>query len=81
VKDKIAISLPHKTFVALEKKRRELKKTRSAIVSEAIDAWLTGSTLSEEERRYIAGYLSRPETEQDVAAFSAASAWGEWDEA
>jgi metal-responsive CopG/Arc/MetJ family transcriptional regulator len=81
MKDKIAISLPHKTFVALEKKRRELNKTRSAIVSEAIDAWLTGSTLSEEERRYIAGYLSRPETEQDAAAFSAASAWGEWDEA
>ena len=78
---KIAISLPPKTLATLERKRRELKKSRSAIIVEALEALFTRATLSDEERRYIAGYVAHPEHEQDAAAIAAASAWGEWDEA
>jgi metal-responsive CopG/Arc/MetJ family transcriptional regulator len=78
---KIAVSLPQKTFAAVEKKRRELRKSRSAVVAEALESWLAGGTLNEEERRYLAGYLRHPETERDSAALEASSSWGEWDEA
>ncbi len=78
---KIAISLPPKTFAALERKSRELKKSRSAIVAEALDALFTHATLTAEERRYVAGYVTHPEREGDVAPVAAASSWGTWDEA
>jgi hypothetical protein len=78
---KIAISLPPKTFAALERKRRELKKSRSAIVAEALDAFFTGASLTDEERRYVAGYVAHPEDSREADAITAASAWGEWDEA
>jgi hypothetical protein len=77
---KIAVSLPADTFRKLEKRRRETKKTRSAIVAEALDAWLDGRGFSDEERRYIAGYLAQPENDGDAMAISMASAWSEWDE-
>jgi metal-responsive CopG/Arc/MetJ family transcriptional regulator len=80
-RNKVAISLPRETFVALEKKRRELKKSRSAVVAEALDAWLAGETLSEEERRYVAGYLANPESNQEAAIWAEVAVWGEWDEA
>jgi metal-responsive CopG/Arc/MetJ family transcriptional regulator len=80
MRPKIAVSLPQKTFATLERKRRELKKSRSALVAEALEAWFAGGTLSDEERRYVAGYVKHPETEADAAAFTAASVWGEWDE-
>jgi metal-responsive CopG/Arc/MetJ family transcriptional regulator len=80
-RNKVAISLPRKTFAALEKKRRELKKSRSAVVAEALDAWLAGETLSEEERRYVAGYLANPESNQEAAIWAEVSVWSEWDEA
>ena len=73
--------MPPKTFATLERKRRELKKSRSAIIVEALEALFTRATLSDEERRYVAGYVAHPEHEQDAAVIAAASAWGEWDEA
>ena len=78
---KIAISLPPKTFAALERKRRELKKSRSAIIAEALEAFFAGAVLSDEERRYVAGYLAQPEDNREANAIALASAWGEWDEA
>ncbi len=78
---KIAISLPPRTFATLERKSRELKKSRSAIITEALEALFTHATLTAEERRYVAGYVTHPEQEQDAAAVATASAWGTWDEA
>ncbi|MGE0870740.1 MAG: ribbon-helix-helix protein, CopG family [Kofleriaceae bacterium] len=77
---KVAISLPSRTFTRLEKKRRELKKSRSQLIAEAIEAWLDRETLSVEERRYIVGYLKHPDNGRVPAAIAAASAWDEWDE-
>jgi hypothetical protein len=77
---KFAVSIPPKTFAAVEKKRRELRKTRSAVVAEALESWLAGGMLGEEERRYLAGYLKHPETEQATDPLMTASSWGDWDE-
>jgi hypothetical protein len=51
------------------------------MIAEALEALFTRATLTDEERRYVAGYVAHPEHEQDAAAIAAASAWGEWDEA
>ena len=81
MRTKIAISLPPRIFAILERKCRELKKSRSAMIAEALEALFTRATLTDEERRYVAGYVAHPEHEQDAAAIAVASAWGEWDEA
>ena len=57
---KIAISLPPRTFATLERKSRELKKSRSAIITEALEALFTHATLTAEERRYVAAYVTHP---------------------
>jgi len=78
---KIAISVPRAVFRELERKRRALKRTRSALVTEALRQYLSQGALSEEELRYVRGYLREPEDEREAAAIAEASSWGEWNEA
>ncbi len=66
---KVAISLPKEEFRALEKRRRQLKQSRSAVIAEAIRQWLKAQQESEDIRRYIKGYQRHPETEEEFAGF------------
>ena len=57
---KLAISLPSETFKALEKARAKLKRTRSDVVTTAIDQWLKSIATAEMDRQYIEGYRRIP---------------------
>ncbi len=64
---KIAVSLPKEEFRAVEKFRRQLKKSRSAVIADAIRHWLKAQREAEDVRRYIEGYRKYPETEEEMA--------------
>jgi metal-responsive CopG/Arc/MetJ family transcriptional regulator len=80
---KVAVSIPTATLRSVERVRRRLKRSRSAIVAEALDAWLRARELSEADRRYVDGYLRQPETPDEVAvtealAMDAMTSWEPW---
>ncbi len=81
---KIAISLPKEEFRAVEKRRRQLKQSRSAVIAEAIRNWLKAQREAEDVRRYIESYQKYPETEKEItdvgAISSIALADEEWEE-
>lgn len=81
---KIAVSLPKAEFRAVEKWRRELKKSRSAVIADAIRHWLKAQQEAEDVRRYIEGYRKYPETEEEMAVCEKAAvevlAETEWEE-
>jgi metal-responsive CopG/Arc/MetJ family transcriptional regulator len=70
---KLAISLPQPLYRALEKARRASRKTRSAIVQEALQDWLGRSVREGLVRDYEAGYGAKPETRAEVEAALAAA--------
>jgi hypothetical protein len=78
---KIAITVPAATLAEVERVRRRMGKTRSAVVSLALEEWLRSVDLSDADRRYIEGYRRRPEAIDEVAAVAAqaTSSWGAWE--
>lgn len=78
---KIAVSMPAETLRNLERARLRLGRSRSALVAEAVDAWLASSVVSAEDRRYAEGYLKHPERADELAesAAIAAAAVATWD--
>jgi hypothetical protein len=81
---KIAVTVPRETLLAVEKRRRVLGVTRSAVVTAALEAWLADETMTAEERKYLLSYLRAPETLPEVrdanaVATAALSAWEPWD--
>nr|BAL56657.1 ribbon-helix-helix protein, copG family protein [uncultured Acetothermia bacterium]BAL59326.1 ribbon-helix-helix protein, copG family protein [Candidatus Acetothermum autotrophicum] len=81
---KVAISLPKEEFRALEKRRRQLKQSRSAVIAKAIRHWLKAQQEAEDVQRYVEGYQKYPETEEEMAEAAAlarmALADVEWEE-
>lgn len=81
---KVAISLPKEEFRALEKRRRQLKQSRSAVIAKAIRQWLKAQQEAEDVQRYVEGYQKYPETEEEMAEAAAlarmALADVEWEE-
>jgi hypothetical protein len=80
---KIAVTVPRDTLAAVEKRRRVLGFTRSAVVTAALEAWLADQTTTAEERNYLLAYLRVPEaaTElRDARAVATASitTWEPW---
>ena len=77
---KVAISIPADTLRLLERARIRLRKTRSAAVTEAIERWLAAEEVSEDDRRYVEGYLRHPEPSAEVASVAGAvvRGWGPW---
>jgi metal-responsive CopG/Arc/MetJ family transcriptional regulator len=76
---KVAVSLPARTLRDLDAARRRLGRSRSAVVAQAVEAWLAAQAEpSEEDRRYVEAYLRRPERIADLAA-TAAGAVAEWE--
>lgn len=80
---KVAVSIPDATLRSIERARKKLGASRSAIVTEALEEWLARRSLGEKDARYVAGYLRRPEGPDEVAAaeaiaIDAMKAWEPW---
>jgi metal-responsive CopG/Arc/MetJ family transcriptional regulator len=65
---KVAVSLPDPLYRAVERARRSARKTRSAVVQEALRDWLRRGAQAELVRDYEAGYRARPEGRSDTEA-------------
>jgi len=81
---KIAVTVPEATLAAVEKRRRVLGVTRSAVVTAALDAWLADQSMTAEERSYVLAYLRQPEvggelSEGRAVAAAAVASWESWD--
>jgi Arc/MetJ-type ribon-helix-helix transcriptional regulator len=65
---KVAVSLPEPLFRAVEQARRRARKSRSAVVQEALRDWLRRGAQAELVRDYEAGYRAQPEGGDDADA-------------
>ncbi len=63
---KIGVSLSKEKFSAVEKMRKKFKKTRSALISEAIGLWIKDKKEEELVKQYVAGYKKHPETKKEI---------------
>ena len=77
---KVAVSIPDLLYQALEKARRQSRKSRSAIVQEALREWLRRGIQGELVRDYEAGYRAQRETPEEIEA-ALATAMGQMPEA
>jgi hypothetical protein len=77
---KIAVTVPTETYEVIEKLRRRLGKSRSAVVALALEEWARGADVSDADRRYAEGYLRSPERVDEVQAVAtqATSHWSRW---
>ena len=77
---KIAVTVPTKTYAVVERLRRRLGKSRSAVVALALEEWIRGIDLAEADQRYVEGYLRTPENVDEIAAVAAqaTSSWASW---
>jgi len=66
---KVAVSLPQEEFRAVERLRKKLEISRSALITEAIRYWLEAKQKEEDIRRYIEAYQKHPETPEEYAGF------------
>jgi hypothetical protein len=83
---KVAVTVPEETLRAVEKRRRVLGMSRSAVVSAALESWLADQAMTAEERRYVVAYLKRPETADEVRettaiGVAAMAGWDPWNDA
>lgn len=69
---KMAISLPKKEFLMIEKLRRKLDLSRSALIDEAIRFWLAKRSEREQILQYEQGYQKKPEKVQELRALEKA---------
>jgi metal-responsive CopG/Arc/MetJ family transcriptional regulator len=78
---KVAVSMPTETLRALDAACGRLRRSRSAMVSEAVAGWLRGLAPTEADRRYVEGYLRRPERTDttEAVARAAIAAWEPWE--
>lgn len=66
---KVAISLPLKEYRQVEKARKQLRISRSAVISEALKHWIAAGQKQERIRLYLEGYRRSPETVREVKLF------------
>lgn len=65
---KFAVSVPDTLFRQVENLRRSRRRTRSALVSEALQAWLARTEREERDLRDERGYRLYPETAEEIRA-------------
>jgi len=70
---KIAVSVPEDLYRSIEQNRKITGKTRSAVVQEALHAWLQRERERILIRRYEAGYRIKPETRREIKAAESAA--------
>ena len=73
VANKVAVSIPDDLYRAVERARKKLRKSRSAIMQDALRYWLRHQAGVALVREYEAGYRRRPETRREVRAAEAAA--------
>ena len=75
---KVTISLPADTFRAVERIRRARGQPRSAVVGDALAAWLRAVERGRKVRAYVDAYRASPPDEEERAtqeAWAAAETW------
>jgi len=70
---KVAVSIPDDLYRALEVARKRARKSRSAVVQEALRDWLRRDVHAGLVRDYESGYLKTPEGAREVEAALATS--------
>lgn len=70
---KVTVSIPAELLTAAESSERAQGRTRSAIVQEALRAWLGEYEQSVLVREYAEGYRRMPENASEVKASEAAA--------
>jgi metal-responsive CopG/Arc/MetJ family transcriptional regulator len=73
VATKVAVSIPDDLYRAVERARRKTGKTRSAVMQDALRAWLDHEAHAALVREYEAGYRRTPEGRREVKAATAAA--------
>jgi metal-responsive CopG/Arc/MetJ family transcriptional regulator len=78
---RFTVSVPADTLASVERARRQLRKTRSAVVSEALAQWLSSRNVSDADRRYAEAYLRQPEGTglAEAVASAAVQEWDRWE--
>lgn len=81
---KIAVTVPTATYAVVERLRRRLGKSRSAVVALALDEWIRAADISDDDRRYAEAYVRVPESPAALAeiralAAQATSHWQTWE--
>jgi hypothetical protein len=81
---KIAVTVPTATYTVIERLRRRMGKSRSAVVALALEEWIRAADISDDDRRYAEAYVRIPESPAALAeiralAAQAASHWQTWE--
>jgi metal-responsive CopG/Arc/MetJ family transcriptional regulator len=78
---KIGFSIPVETLRSLERVRGQLKSSRSAAITEAIEQWLASYEVTAADAKYARGYLRVPEAvaESSAVAAAATATWEPWE--
>jgi metal-responsive CopG/Arc/MetJ family transcriptional regulator len=78
---RVTVSIPTETLASIERARRPLRKSRSAVVTEALAQWLRSRDVSDADRRYAEAYLRIPERAADTEATltAAVAEWDRWE--
>jgi len=66
---KVAVSLPEEEFRHVEKVRKQLRISRSAVITRALRSWITATRDKERTRAYVEGYRRYPETKEELKMF------------
>lgn len=70
---KVAMTLPDDLYRVVELVRKKTRKSRSAVLQDALRYWLSQQEQSVLIRQYEAGYRKNPETRREVKAAEAAA--------
>lgn len=62
---KIAITLPHELFTLVERVCKSARVSRSALIQQALRAWMQRGKHSVAEQAYVAGYRTHPERAEE----------------
>lgn len=74
VATKVAVSIPADLYRAVERVRKRRRKSRSAVVQDALRNWLRLEAEAALVREYEEGYRRKPESRPEVKAADAAAA-------
>ena len=69
----MTIPIPRDLYQEVERVRRRTRKTRGAVIQDALRHWLAQQDEAKLVREYKAGYRRMPESRREVAAASAAA--------
>jgi len=73
---KIAVTVPTATYTVVERLRRRLGKSRSAVIALALEDWIRATDVSDDDRRYAEAYARIPESPAALAEIRAVAAEG-----